>query len=219
MFERYTEMSRRVIFWGRYFAGQIGSPEIETEHLLLGLLRADQRLARRFLGSPWAAEDVWQRIEHSKSVSPKTQIDGDLPLNSACKRAMAFAKKEADQRSSQHVCTEHLLLGLLCEDKCHAAEILHERGVHLASTREELARIPHDDSVTEEFVRERDSLPEDVVELQTRIKLIVSHREDAIANHDFVKARKFSQDERKERELLYLLCRQYGLSGGWLYYD
>ena len=41
MFERYTEIARRVIFFARYEASQFGSPYIETEHLLLGLLRED----------------------------------------------------------------------------------------------------------------------------------------------------------------------------------
>jgi len=49
---------------------------------------------------------------------------------------------------------------------------LHEHGVRLASTREELIRIPHSTSANEEFVRERGPLPEDVVELQTRIRSI-----------------------------------------------
>ena len=41
MFERYTEKARRVIFFARYEASQFGSPCIETEHLLLGVLLAD----------------------------------------------------------------------------------------------------------------------------------------------------------------------------------
>jgi len=41
MFERYTEKARRVIFFARYGACHYGSPEIDTEHLLLGLLRED----------------------------------------------------------------------------------------------------------------------------------------------------------------------------------
>src|SRR5260370_234880 len=51
MFERYTEKARRVIFFARYEASQFGSPYIETEHLLLGLLRETKALATRFLRS------------------------------------------------------------------------------------------------------------------------------------------------------------------------
>jgi hypothetical protein len=39
MFERYTERARRVIFFARYEAVQFGSTTIESEHLLLGLIR------------------------------------------------------------------------------------------------------------------------------------------------------------------------------------
>lgn len=38
MLERYTEKARRVIFFARYEASNYGSPYIETEHLLLGLI-------------------------------------------------------------------------------------------------------------------------------------------------------------------------------------
>ena len=47
MFERYTEHARRAIFWARHVASVIGSPFIESEHLLLGLLREDQVLRTR----------------------------------------------------------------------------------------------------------------------------------------------------------------------------
>ena len=50
MFERYTEKARRVIFFARYEASQFGSPYIETEHLLLGLLREDKALTNTFSG-------------------------------------------------------------------------------------------------------------------------------------------------------------------------
>ena len=216
MFERYSEAARRAIHFSRYMAGRVGSPEIETEHVLLGLLRADKVLARRFLGSPWAANAVWSKIEQSKLVREKIPGPRELRLSSASKRVLAFAAEEADLLSNRHVCTEHLLLGLLREEKCFAKEILHELGARLASTREDLLRIPHRDSATEEFVRESGSMPEDVVELQTRIRSIVSRMEAAIANHDFVKARACSDEESTERDKLYLLYRKHGLSD-WIY--
>jgi ATP-dependent Clp protease ATP-binding subunit ClpC len=46
MFERYTEKARRTIFFARYEASHFGSPYIETEHLLLGLLRENHELVR-----------------------------------------------------------------------------------------------------------------------------------------------------------------------------
>ena len=63
MFERYTEKARRVIFFARYEASQFGSPYIETEHLLLGLLREDKALTNRFLRSHASVESIRIQIE------------------------------------------------------------------------------------------------------------------------------------------------------------
>jgi len=61
VFERYTEKARRVIFFARYEASQYGSPYIETEHLLLGLMREDKALANRFLRQQGSIESIRKR--------------------------------------------------------------------------------------------------------------------------------------------------------------
>jgi ATP-dependent Clp protease ATP-binding subunit ClpC len=90
------------------------------------------------LGSPWAAEAVLRRIEESKPAREKISGPIDLPLSIAGKRALAFAAEEADLLSNKRICTEHLLLGLLREEKCFAAEILSERGIRLTSICQDL---------------------------------------------------------------------------------
>src|SRR5881628_388710 len=140
MFERYTEKARRVIFFARYEASQFGSPYIETEHLLLGLLREDKALTNRFLRSHASVESIRKQIEGHTTIREKVSTSVDLPLSNECKRVLAYAAEEAERLSHKHIGTEHLLLGLLREEKCFAAEILHERGLHLSTIREELAR-------------------------------------------------------------------------------
>src|ERR1700744_1979010 len=140
MFERYTEKARRVIFFARYEASQFGSPSIETEHLLLGLLREDKALTNRFLRSHASVESIRKQIEQHTTVREKVSTSVDLPLSNECKRVLAYAAEEAERLSHKHIGTEHLLLGLLREEKCFAAEILHERGLRLSAIREELAR-------------------------------------------------------------------------------
>jgi hypothetical protein len=108
------------------------------------------------------------------------------------------------------------LLGLLREEKCLATKILSELGVRFASTRDELSRSSHDDSKTEEFARERGPLPQDVVELQRRVKAIRVRVRDAVSGHDFEKARACSNEEMVERDKLLELYDQYGLID-WIY--
>jgi ATP-dependent Clp protease ATP-binding subunit ClpC len=163
MFERYTEKARRVIFFARYEASQFGSPYIETEHLLLGLLREDKALTNRFLRSHASIESIRKQIEGRTTIREKGSTSVDLPLSQECKRVLAYAAEEAERLSHKHIGTEHLLLGLLREDKSFAAEILHERGLRLSTLREELSRAqsekpsanrPKETSLLAEFSRD-----------------------------------------------------------------
>lgn len=54
-------------------------------------------------------------------------------------------------------------------------------------------------------------MPPDVADIQKRIKFIVHRMETAIANHEFEKARFYSDEERKERENLRVLREKYNL--------
>ena len=138
MFERYTERARRVIFFARYEASNVGSMTIETEHLLLGLLREDRNLFNRFLRNHSSIESIRKEIEGRTTIREKVSTSIDLPLSNECKRILAYAAEEAERLNHRHIGTEHLLLGILREEKCVAAEILHERGLRLNAIREEL---------------------------------------------------------------------------------
>ena len=141
MFERYTEKARRVIFFARYEASQFGSPYIETEHLLLGLLREDRTLTNRFLRAQGSVESIRTQIEECTPVREKVPTSVDLPLSNECKRVLGYAAEEALRLSHQHIGTEHLLLGLMREEKCLAAEILRERGLELSAVRPEIRQL------------------------------------------------------------------------------
>jgi hypothetical protein len=142
MFERYTERARRVIFFARYEAVQFGSTTIESEHLLLGLIREDQNLTKRFIRNRSSIESIRNEIEGRTIFREKVSTSIDLPLSNECKRILAYAAEEAERLNHRHIGTEHLLLGILWEEKCLAAEILHARGFRLNAMREELARSP-----------------------------------------------------------------------------
>ncbi|HKE34909.1 MAG TPA: Clp protease N-terminal domain-containing protein [Candidatus Acidoferrum sp.] len=138
MFERYTEKARRVIFFARYEASQYGSPYIETEHLLLGLLREDRALAARFLGGtkvePEIRADIEQQIIHRERIDTSVE----MPLTAESMRILNFAAEEAERLGHGHVGTEHLLLGMLRMEGSLAAQVLQKRGLKLDQIREQL---------------------------------------------------------------------------------
>jgi hypothetical protein len=256
MFERYTERARRTIFFGRYEASQFGSPHIETEHLLLGLLREDKSLANRFLPPDATVETIRRQIEGRTAPREKLPTSVDLPLSHECKRVLAYGAEEAERLKHGHIDTEHLLLGLLREEKGFAAQLLGEQGLTLRSVRAQVQqsehpvaqgasasfvrldewldereahggiRIVRHEDVTnrttrfvvyaadppEENEERQDMAPaEKLAQIRKRIDFVVEAMERAIANHEFEKARFYSDQERKERENMRLLCEQFNL--------
>jgi len=142
MFERYTETARRVIFFGRYEASQFGGMTMESEHLLLGLIREYTNLIDRFVPGAPSAEHIPKEIAAHLTVREKTRTSIDLPLSNECKRILAYSAEEAERLNHRHIHAEHLLLGILREENCTAAQILNQLGLKVNIIREELARRP-----------------------------------------------------------------------------
>jgi len=141
MFERYTEKARRVIFFARYEASQFGSPYIETEHLLLGLLRESRAVTAKLL-KPDSDFVIRKKIELHYGERKTISTSVDLPLSNESKRVLAYAAEEAERLAHKHIGSEHLLLGLLRETKSSAALLLNEEGVKLAQAREQIGSWP-----------------------------------------------------------------------------
>jgi hypothetical protein len=142
MFERYTEKARRAVFFARYEASQYGSPYIDTEYLLLGLIREDQALIGRFLRPTSAAADIRAEIERQIPPRERTSTSIEMPLTNECKTVLILAAEESDRLGHPHVGTEHLLLGMLRVEGSLAARLLRERGLKREAIREQLAKTP-----------------------------------------------------------------------------
>jgi len=142
MFERYTENARRVLFFARYESSQLGDLQITIEHLLLGLGRATTGTAARILRERGISiEDVRREIERHSAVREKVPTSVEIPFSNETKRVLQFAAEEADGLRHNHIGTEHLLLGVLREEKSRAATILMTRGLRAGELREALAKL------------------------------------------------------------------------------
>jgi ATP-dependent Clp protease ATP-binding subunit ClpC len=142
MFERYTERARRVLFFARYEATQLGSTSIETEHLLLGLIREGKGLTSRiFARSHLSLESIRKEIEGRTVFREKVSTSVEIPFSAETKRVLTFAAEEADRLLHTYIGTEHLLLGILREERSVAASILYEKGMRLASVRDDIVQL------------------------------------------------------------------------------
>lgn len=109
MFERFTEKARRVIFWARYEASQYGSHFINTEYLLLGLLREDVTLANQLPVGLEAKTTIRSEIEKHIVRGERIATSVEIPLTEDCKKVLHKAAEEAERLAQPHFGTEHLL--------------------------------------------------------------------------------------------------------------
>ena len=141
MFERYTQPARRTLFFARYEASQLGSLSIEAEHLLLALVRDnEEEFTSRILAAAGLSFDsVRKDIEARKALHEKVDVSVEIPFSAETKRVLQAAAYEADNLLHKRIGPEHLLLGLVREEKSFAASILQKHGLHLAGLRDRVA--------------------------------------------------------------------------------
>ncbi len=140
MFERYTERARRVLFFARYEASQLGSISIETEHLLLGLIREGKGLTSRIFAAvpPVPREPSARRSRAARSSARRSRRRSRFPSAPRPSACCSSPPKRPTGCSHNYIGTEHLLLGILREERSVAATILMEKGMRLATVREDI---------------------------------------------------------------------------------
>jgi ATP-dependent Clp protease ATP-binding subunit ClpC len=140
MFESYTEKARRTLYFARSEASDFGSPCIESQHLLLGLLRESKALVKLFPNPDVAVDIVRKHIEQHSPIRERISILIDLPISDECQRILMQASEEAEHLGHKYIGTEHLLLGILREQGSYVARLLNENGLFLDSVREQIKR-------------------------------------------------------------------------------
>jgi ATP-dependent Clp protease ATP-binding subunit ClpC len=144
MFERHTDEARRAIVFARIDASHFGSPVIETEHLLLGILRENLALVNRFLSSQASKDSIRSQVQDRAVIRRGIPASSaEISFSDGCNHVLSFATEEADLMDCECVGIEHLLLGILREESCVAAQILRERGASIERARKELMTAPH----------------------------------------------------------------------------
>jgi ATP-dependent Clp protease ATP-binding subunit ClpC len=139
----FTERVRKVLQMAREEAQRLHHEYVGTEHILLGLIREGEGVAAAVLQNlNVELDEVQQKIEDTVKKGKAVQATGpDLPYTSRAKKVLELAMSEARELNHSYVGTEHLLLGLLREEKGIAAQVLTESGINLDAARAETLRL------------------------------------------------------------------------------
>jgi ATP-dependent Clp protease ATP-binding subunit ClpC len=144
----FTQRMRVVLATARDEADTLNHEYVGTEHLLLALVHEGDRsdsasgpgiamTVLRTLGVD--PEAVANRILGLVQRGQSRRMSGpDLPYTSRAKKVLELAMKEARELNHSYVGTEHLLLGLVREEKGIAAQVLAVSGLRLEHARAEV---------------------------------------------------------------------------------
>ncbi|HSG10076.1 MAG TPA: ATP-dependent Clp protease ATP-binding subunit [Longimicrobiales bacterium] len=138
----FTDRVRKVLAMAREEAIRLQHDYVGTEHILLGLIREGEGVAAAVLTNLNVDLDqIHERVEESVRKGKATIALGELPYTSRAKKVLEFAMAEAKDFNHSYVGTEHLLLGLLREEKGIAAQVLNSLGVTLEEGRAETLKV------------------------------------------------------------------------------
>jgi ATP-dependent Clp protease ATP-binding subunit ClpC len=138
VFERFTERARQVVVLAQDEARGLRHNYIGTEHILLGLLREEQGLAARLLGS-LGIEVEAVRAQVASVVGEGDDVaTGQIPFTPRAKRVLELSLREALALGHNYIGTEHVLLGLAREGDGVGARILESFGADAELLREEV---------------------------------------------------------------------------------
>jgi hypothetical protein len=140
-FNRFTDRARKVLTMAQDEAQRFDHNYIGTEHILLGLLRAEDGVAATVL--------TGMGVELRKARTAvmfiigrgDRPVVGEVGLTPRAKRVIELAIDEARRLGHDYIGTEHLLLGLVREGEGIAAGVLESFGINLDAVRHEVIRV------------------------------------------------------------------------------
>jgi lambda repressor-like predicted transcriptional regulator len=148
MWGKFTEESRRIIFFAQEEAGRLGENYVSTEHILLGMIRENGSAAIRLLEALGVSQSTLKAQLERQVTKGEGYLGKDMELTPRAKQVIDLAYEEARMLVSNDIGSEHLLLGLIREAEGLAGRVLTSLGVELVAARSELKKMSGETSET-----------------------------------------------------------------------
>jgi hypothetical protein len=140
LLDRFSVDAREAMARAQEEANSLNHSYMGTEHLLLGLLRAEHGVAARLLTAVGADLEHVRRCVEALVGRGQDSRPPPLPVTPRLKKVLELARQEAKRQHTTHIHSEHLLLGLVHEEGGLAARMLGELGVGYEHLRRRIDR-------------------------------------------------------------------------------
>ncbi|HAM42866.1 MAG TPA: NDP-hexose 4-ketoreductase, partial [Elusimicrobia bacterium] len=137
MAKRFTENAQKIILIAQEEAKRLNHDYVGTEHILLGLSALEGTVSNKILsGLGVTFRKVRQEIEKMVGIGDTIMLLGEIPFTPRAKKVLELSVEESQMLGSDHIGTEHILLGLIREEEGMAGKILANLGLNLDSVRD-----------------------------------------------------------------------------------
>jgi hypothetical protein len=137
MRDNFTDDAKQALTMARSEAERLNHNFIETEHLLLGIVRSGKGTAVAVLAKIGIEFDrVRAEVEKFVGVGPDQKVVGDIPYTPRLKHLFGLAAKESKALGHKYIGTEHFLLAMFREGDGVAAQVLRRLNLDLKVIKE-----------------------------------------------------------------------------------
>jgi ATP-dependent Clp protease ATP-binding subunit ClpC len=142
VFDRFTDDAKRSMNLARQAAQRLHHHYLGTEHILFGILEADDSVSRNVLTELGVDRaSLHRELELLVKSGGKSVEQGQLPFTLRAKKVLELAMEAARKLDDKHIGTEHLLLGLIREGEGVAAQALQKLGLTWENAVDAVAKI------------------------------------------------------------------------------
>ncbi len=135
---QFTKRARNVLYMAKKGALSLGSDAVGSEHILLAIIKQGSGVAVTALANLGIdLNAVYQEIVSLQLPTGGTSVVGDIPFNQDARKVLSYAEEEAREMGDTYIGTEHLLLGIIRDEKGVGASVLSKFGAEIDAVREE----------------------------------------------------------------------------------
>ena len=128
---KFTQMAANALQYAGEIAQQLNHNYIGTEHLLAGLLQEREGLACQVLNDNGVTEEAIMNMISQLMATGAMQVQDPARYTPRCRKVIDRSSHEAENFKSNAIGTEHLLIAIIHERDCVAAQLLSSLGVSL----------------------------------------------------------------------------------------
>lgn len=139
--ERFTQRARRVLSIAQEAAEELKHSTIDTEHILLGLVREEGGIAGHVLRASGVEQQKVQELVEELTHATPRKAGMTAELSPDTKRVLEMGVDEARQLGHHYIGTEHILLGLLRFQSGVGIDVLKRLNLSLEEIRDQTLRI------------------------------------------------------------------------------